>query len=318
MKQQSIILIAVAAVAGVVCLGAGWLLYSEASKCREVAEERNQDYNQLLSVYKSKPYPCNENIEQVKADEEAVVEWLAGATNQLQKGAVRVEPQTPAVFKQNLQAKVRDLSSRSGSVKGRMVAADFKFGFDKYLSEDRLPKSDHVERLSGQLAIIDTICNTLCEAGILSLDKVERELFDVDEDAAGGGQDGAAAPRRRRTAARQPTAQVVTEPERSESIYPRQNFKFEFKAEPAAFVEVLNRLAAAELFVVVNSVEFNKVDDLLAKREAIRKSKKEDRGTGEGGALAKGGMSDRIVTDPIIEPPIKVKLDLDVYSFEGA
>lgn len=316
MKQQNIILIAVAAVAGIVCAAAGWLLYSESAKCGEVAEERNQSFNQLLSIYKSKPYPCNENIEQVKEDEVAIVAWLDNATNELQKGAVRVEQQTPAVFKQSLQAKVRNLSAHKGSIKGRVVAPDFKFGFDKYLSEDSLPKPEHVERLSGQLAIIDALCNTLYEAGILSLEKVERELFDTD-DEPGGGRDEPVT-RRRRASARQPAAQAAVVQQRDDGVFPRQNFKFEFQAEPAAFVDVLNRLSAAELFVVVNSVQFSKVKDLLAERETARKSRKEDPAKAEGAGLAKGGQPERIVTDPAIEPPVRVKLDLDVYSFEGA
>ena len=61
----------------------------------------------------------------------------------------------------------------------RVVAPGF-FGFDQYLGQsDSLPASEHVDRLTAQLTIIEKLCEELYAAGIMELRSVSREVFDV-------------------------------------------------------------------------------------------------------------------------------------------
>ena len=53
----------------VVCLGAGWFLFSAMSTKNEAAEARNQAYKELQGIYSSKVFPNEENIARMKQDE---------------------------------------------------------------------------------------------------------------------------------------------------------------------------------------------------------------------------------------------------------
>jgi hypothetical protein len=97
--------------------------------------------------------------------------------------------------------------------------------------------------------------------------------------------------------------------------FSKQRFSFEFVARPAAFIEALNRLAAMDLFVVVAETEIRKTSDPLA---VVRGAAKKD-ASGANVAVDPATLThaERIVTDPELEPPVSVRLEVDVYSFEG-
>ncbi|NLG00355.1 MAG: hypothetical protein GX565_09415, partial [Lentisphaerae bacterium] len=163
-----------------VCGVAGWFLFTETSDKNRAAEERDQAYQELQKIYRAKVFPSDENIARVGEDQKVLEGWLATASNQVHKGDLHVEPKTPTSFKQALQAAVRKLSAHTGAVQGKIVAPGFNFGFDQYLGQsDSLPASEHVDRLTAQLAIIEKLCEELYAANILELKKVEREVFDA-------------------------------------------------------------------------------------------------------------------------------------------
>lgn len=322
MKRQQIILIVCGVLMGVVCLGAGWFLLSAMSVRSAAAEERNQASDELKRIYNAKVFPSEENIKRVREDKRALEGWLDATSNLVHKGDLTIDEKTPAGFKQSLQATVRALSAHPGVVKGKVVESGFKFGFDKYLGEsDSLPKPEHVGRLTRQLTTIEMICKELYKANILSLETITRETF--EEATAEPVQQEE--PRRRsnrrdkqaaREAAPAPAASAAGE------FFSKQRYTFVFQARPGAFIDALNRLASMDLFVVVAETEFRKTDDPLQKFDA-RKKRNDPASPAEapGGAaavdLAKVPHVDRIVTDPEIEPPVSVKLDVDIYSFEG-
>lgn len=306
----------------VVCVGAGWFLFSAMSVRNAAAEERNQDFESLKSIYNANVFPNETNMARVSEDQKALEAWLVTASNLLHKGDLQVEPLTPTGFKQKLQKTVRDLSSQAGSVNGKVVASGFNFGFDKYLGQsDSLPESAHVERLSQQLTVIDLLCKELYAANILSLDKVTRETFDdAKVDVA---QDEPSAPRRSGKRRKDRDAAADSRPETRAAVgvagefFSKQRYALEFQARPAAFIDVLNRLAAMNLFVVVAETEFRKTSDPLAKRATVRKPEATAENPAAVVDLATVPHAERIVTDPELEPPVSVKLAIDVYSFEG-
>lgn len=311
----------------VLCAAALWLLVSAASLKNEAAEERNLNYEELQSIYQAKVFPNDANIERTQADRKVVEDWLIAASNQLHQGDLALARLTPAGFKQKLQSRVRELSDHPGAAGGRIVAPNFYFGFNKYLGQsDSLPESDHVERLTFQLEVVNRVCQELYAANIMELKSVTREAFD-DDSPAGGAADGAGAvtQRRRRRQAdageRRPAADVKR---REESPYfSKQRFGFEFVARPAAFVDALNRLSKMELFVMVAEVELRKSGDQLVEREKAAKKDETAKRSGASEAEARIDPAtlthmQRIFTDPELEPPVSVKLAVDVYSFDGA
>ena len=326
MKRHQITLIICGVLMAAVCLGAGWFLVTSLAAKSAAADERNQAHEQLQGIYRAKVFPSNENIARVNEDRKVLETWLATASNLVHKGDLQVEPKTPTSFKQALQATVRTLSTHPGTVQGKVVAAGFNFGFDKYLGQsDSLPVPEHVDRLTGQLAIIERICKELYGANILELKTVTREIFDEKGGAAVQTQEepsGGSRRRRRRDDSGESAAPAVKAGASSE-FFSSQRFSFEFQARPAAFIAALNKLAAMDLFVVVAEAELRKTSDPLAQLSAKKKDSAAGTGaTGQGAVAAPVDPAtlthvERIVTDPELEPPVNVKLDIDVYSFEG-
>lgn len=327
MKRQQIIWIVCGSLMAVVCLGASWFLFTAMGVKNDAAEARNQTYGDLRNIYSAKVFPSDANIARVKEDQRALEQWLAAASNVVHKGDLQVEKETPPSFKQKLQATVRSLSQQPGALNGKVVAAGFNFGFDKYLGESAsLPSQEHVDHLTQQLAIIEKICKELYAAKISALESVERETFEetgaeqpkgkdepVRRNKRRPNKDDAPAVRPARGAGAPHVAAQAGE------YFSKQRFTFVFKARPDAFVEALNRLAAMELFVVVAETEFRKTEDSLARHEAGKKGTKEGAASAKGPAvdLATVPHAERIATDPELEPPVSVKLDIDVFSFEG-
>ena len=322
MKRHQIIMIVCGLVLAAVCLGAGWFLFTAISAKNAAADQRNQAYEELQGIYNAKVFPSPENIKRIGEDQKSLEAWLVTASNLLHKGDLQVEKKSPTGFKQVLQATVRELSSHPGSLQGKVVAPGFNFGFDKYLGQsDSLPSAEHVDRLTAQLSVIEKVCKELFAANVLELKAVTREVFDEVKEGAQEQKEEApvrkSSRRRRAEASAEPSAPVRAADSGS-GIFSKQRFTFEFVARPAAFIDVLNRLAAMDMFVVVAETEFRKTSDPLAQRAA--KAAESAKAPAEGVAAvdpAKLKHVERIVTDPVMEPPVSVKLDIDVYSFEG-
>jgi hypothetical protein len=318
MKRHHVTLIACGVLLAAVCAAAGWFLFTAMAAKNAAAEERNQAYEELQNIYRAKVFPSKENIARVAKDQETLETWLSTASNLVHQGDLHIDQKTPTSFKQTLTATVRKLSAQPGSAQGKVVAPGFNFGFDQYLGQsDSLPAPEHVDRLTAQLEIIEKICAELYAANILELKSVSREAFDTAKADGGDQQDDSSSRRRRRD--RSADVQQTRGTSAASSEYTaKQRFTFEFQARPAAFIEVLNRLAKMELFAVVAEVEVLKSADPLAAYNA----KKSGTGAKDGAKAAEVDLAtvphvERVVTDPEREPPVNVKLDIDVYSFEG-
>jgi hypothetical protein len=324
MKRQKLFFIVGGVLMGSVCLVEGWFLFSAMSVRSEAAEARNSANDDLRRIYGSKVFPSDENITRVKEDEKALSAWVEAASLLVRKGDLNIETNSEAVFKQSLQATVRALSTQPGSLKGKMVESGFTFGFDKYLGDSAsLPDREHVWRLTQQLEIINKICKELYAANILALEQVQRETFDEVKKEDSDEDTGSRRSKRKNNRPSPSSPAAAAAPAAGggagSEFYSKQRFTFVFQARPTAFVDALNRLAAMDLFVAVAETELRKTDDPLLKRSA-RKAEKEG-APGEAAAakvdLATVPHVERIVTDPELEPPVSVKLEIDVYSFEG-
>ena len=86
-------------------------------------------------------------------------------------------------------------------------------------------------------------------------------------------------------------------------------------ASAAAYVESLNKLASTDLFIVVSETTLNKTGDQLAR--LISGASAEQEPGAEKKEPATMSHVERMVTNPDLNPPVRVKLVLDVYSFKG-
>jgi hypothetical protein len=319
MKRQQITLLVCGVLLAAVCAAAGWFLFTAVAAKNGAAEERSRAYAELQKIYQAKVFPNQENIGRVTEDQKTFEAWLANASNLVHKGDLQVAKKTPTSFKQTLQATVRALSDQPGALQGKMVAPGFNFGFDQYLGHsDSLPATEHVDRLAVQLAVVEKICTELSAAGILSLKTVAREVFETAKPEDAQKEES---PRRRRRGDAGGAAPKAAQ-EADLPYYAKQRFTVEFQARPVAFIDALNRLAKIDLFTVVAEANVVKSADSLA----AFNTKKDGAGAKDSAKasakavevdLATVPHGERIVTDPELEPPVNVKLDIDVYSFEG-
>jgi len=315
MKRNKIIMIASSVITILVCGFVGWLLISASLTRKSEYNERNASFASLANIYKSKVFPSEENIERTKANQKELEGWLLNASNILHQGDLPAEQLTPSAFKQDLQAAVRKLSGHAGSKKGKIVLPVFHFGFDQYLGEsDSLPQMDNVPRLTSQLRIIEKVCNELYAANITSLESIKREVFESAKTEEVRPEENS---RRRRSSSNKNSSgsNKTVQEDNSSDYFSKQRFTFEFVATPAAFVEVLNKLASTDLFIVVAETSFVKTGDQLAVLQAG--AKKDD----AEGVVKKDPATmthvERMITNPDIDPPVKVTLTIDVFSFKG-
>ena len=321
MKRQQIILFVCGVLLAVVCAVAGWFLFTAVTAKNEAKGKRDQSYEALQAIYRAKVFPNETNIVQVAEDQKTLEAWLATASNLVHTGDRRLEALSPSRFKDQLTATVRKLSDHPGVVNGKIAAADFNFGFDQYLGGQVsvLPDEADVPRLNVQLVIIEQICEELVAADVLALKTVTREIFETAKAEGGEGQNAPSGRRRRDRGEPGAPAAKSAAADTSE-FYSKQSFTFEFQARPTALVDALNRLAKMALFCTVAELEVVKSADSLAAYNTKK--------SGAGGAGARDGAKEeedlstvphekRVVTRPELEPPVNVKLVVDVYSFEG-
>jgi len=317
MNRQKGVMIGVGALLGAACVGIGVFFVMVLLKSQEAKGNRDTAFQDLQKFYKAKIFPNDANIAQIKEDQQTLAVWFEAVSNQLVKSAIPQTQTTREQFGLRLDGDIRAMVAQS-SPQGRSarVAADFRFGFDKYKGGE-LPETDDVPRLNQQLDIIKLLVTELNEAGVLKLEKVEREVFEGGESPAaesgGGGGRIRNKPSASGSAASGGVQSVVMSPALA-NLFDCQRFTVVFHADPDVFVNVLNRLSAMDLLVAVSDMEVKKTGDSvprlnLAKRETTAKPGEK--------AVDPAAPVNRVVTNPELEPPISVRLSLDVYSFKG-
>jgi len=341
MKKQQVTLIVLGSIFLVLTAGVGWFLWQAIDERTGKEEDLARKTAELDRIYNRPVFPNATNIAVVKQNEVIVSNWMRRAAARLQQGAIRVDLQTPSGFKQKLQDTVRELSSQPGSVAGKICGPNFFFGFDRYLGESSsLPADTNVAtRLAYQLAVIDKICKELYADGILEIRSVTRELFDDAEakqrELEAQQQEEESRNRRRRNRRNKKQAQENAAQQGDGTAnfqIAKQSFSFEFVARPDAFTKVLNSLAAMEPFTAITKVEYRATADSLgpytqrlkSSDDALKLQQQQEEDSGD--ALAEAAEKKKaaapaqpkriIVTSPDLEPPLLVKIEADVYSFD--
>jgi|GEM_PF-834325 len=324
-RQQGIV-IGLAALLGVACLVIGVFFFMALATSSGAAERRDLAYEQLKSLYQSKIFPSDENIQRIKDDKVVLETWVTDVSNVLAKASIKADDLSPVRFKQELQNTVRDLGGEKSSSGKSFVATDFLFGFDRYLGNSViLPQENDVAQLAQQLQLIHLVVRELYAANIVKLTAVERDVFEAD--AADKTKETSVSSRRLPAAVKKPGQKPAagapadvsnTMNPALSALLTRQKFTFGFQAKPSALTGALNRLAAMDAFVVVSGLEFTKAEDsiLLAEQRKKNAAKAAEEAKTKAAPAAES-PSDRMVTDPEREPPMNVKLSVDVYLFKG-
>ena len=316
-RQQGMA-IGVGAALALMCAGISVVLVLALMKSNENKAKLETAAQDLKRMYQAKIFPDDANIAQTQTDQKTLEAWLGDATNELAKSEMPMKKLSPSQFKDRLEEEIREMVKQaSASGKAGRVAADFRFGFDKY-KEGVLPPENEavVSRLNQQLDIIRLIVDELYAANINKLEEVGREVFEDGETAAAQpSQPQSSGRTRNRSQAVTPSAGGGSAVASSalnpalEGLFDRQRFTVQFQAYPEAFADVLNRLSVMPLFIVVSDMEMKKTGDSILRTESKPNAAKPKEEAAE--------VKVQVVTDPRREPPVSVRLSLDVYSFKG-
>ena len=325
----------------------GIMQFNESEARLVVAKQRLQE------LYDKKPFSSQSNVNKEKENVAILNEWFLKLTAVLRKGQIEPAQKSPSTFMSLLQGKKPELIRQANEF-SKVVSDDFGFGFERYLdTSSALPEPNDVPRLTQQLTIIEKLCGVLFSEKIEQLSVLQREVFEAGPDAVAvspGGSYGSKA----KTGVAPKLVNKGAGLLGDEDLYAKLHFIVEFKAREAVVLNVLNKLASHEMFVVVSSFDIkkegsgldeikariaasaspatqthiaapssssNEVDPFDEKPVVVDKAMGVSPAKGEQSVkpapAEKRDRESRIVCGPELEKAMNIKIELDVYRFRG-
>ncbi len=296
-SKPSIWFLVSALVSFLLIAGSAALLVLERRKAGDVDQRVARQRAELRMAYAREPFPSVENVAQERENTRRLREWHARLVAEAGKGQMAVEERSPSAFMALLGQVQPHLLAEGQRNPGR-VPAGFGFGFDRYfVTGGKLPSPEHVPRLTQQLKIMESLTRILFEENVSRVITMHRELFEGGPSA--GENEGVLL---------NPQAGLTD----AGGLYGRFHFALDFEAKESALIAVLNRLARHEMFTVVTRMEIVKLGEDV--RPAERPAPTPATVDLLPEVLAR---QQRLVCGLALETPMRVKLNLDVYQFEG-
>ena len=310
-------------IGGVFAAGAavlGWFLMGALNERSDARKIRDESMSEIDRFYSEKVFPSKESLEAVKANTDEFRTWRENARLIASRGDKSFVETTPPSFKQFLQSEQVRLSALPGAADGRICAAGFAFGFDRYLGQNpTMPERNDLPKLQRQLDFIAAAAELFSECGVNELKAVKR-----DDTPAVAPEEEAPAPRPAKKGKKGKADARDDEPPATSLEY-----SFQFLASPKALVQVLNRFNSEYRFVVVTELNFSESQDLISENFAIRekaeneaknggRSRRRPRRGGEDAeqaAAEQAGKAGGLVIDPEIDAPLAVDMTVKVFDF---
>jgi len=226
----------------------------------------------LKELYDKKPFPSAPNIAREKANGALLDQWYQKLASAMREKQIEPIQMSPSQFKSLLQSKKPELVDLANAG-GKVVDAEFGFGFERYFSSSMLPEPGDVPRLAQQLKIVEEICHVLFSERIESLNTVMRETFERGPDDAGDDMSatGFVPGGRRRGGAPGDVVSLVNRNAgvlKTDDLYTKFHFIINFRAKEKALWAILNKLSThrrvtkdgeeIKMFVVVTGVDMVK------------------------------------------------------------
>ncbi len=274
--------------------------------------EHTSDFTKLRNLYRGNPFPSTENINAEKANLAAALKWRDRLREEVGGVPPKTNIMTPIGFQVEMErvtSGLRRLAS-AGAGESSMVSSDFYFGFDYYV--DQFAKKENVARLTAQLELVDDVTRILFEAGVSTLNMIDRDRFDGTK-GSGGNRGVVFGADSDDPLSRNP--EFISADEISEGLK-RERITVDFTATQGALANVLNRVASHKRFIVVSKLTSVKTgtDFRLPDVEHRDDPEKADAESVKRRAIP---MKKRIVCGVEIDQPLKVHMDLDVYWMDS-
>lgn len=307
----------VASVVAILLLGGLVFVLLRAMKQSDAAAEALESgRGRLVNFYDRNPFPSYTNVAIEKANAALMRQWREDLLRTISANQIESPTKTPAQFEIFLTAKTREMREAAAR-NGVKLPAGFPFGFGRYADGKALPEAreELPTRLAEQLVLVEHICRLLFDSRISELLSVSRDEFAIEKSdgiggpgvPAGHGRSGPGGPAKlqRMPVGSAPAAAAAAAEKAPVTSYRKLHFTFEFRAGEPVIVDVLNRLSADSMFIVVNSVEVETVADSQLGAQPRR----------EDVTNVTARASSRVVCGPELTEPAQVKVDLDVYRF---
>ncbi len=296
-----------------------FVMFRGLSEANQTKRDRDTSRRTLHGFYQRNPFPDEANIERERANLETVRTWYERLHSELQQSNIPKAESSPIAFNSRREAVMADLAARVPVGRGgeRVVPPDFGFGFDDYKTGNLANPAD-VPRLMRQLRMVELLMRELFDVGVTQVLSVTRERFEVTDVTTAAQPDDALFAGRGERGPRgaQPTAGARPDG-RVDAAVPldRQRFSFTFIAQEAALVDLLNRIAAMDMFAVVTRIEFTKEGEDYRPPPSLEERSAEDEAR-PGVARMPPNRSARLVSGRGRAAPVRVQMDVEVYSFE--
>jgi hypothetical protein len=260
---------------------------------------------------------------------------------------------SPSAFQSKLSDLIRGLHSRAPMVEGRKSVADnFAFGFEAYFGKDTMPAAEEVPVLIQQLTVTAFLVRELYASQVLQIVKIER---DAQDKATLDSRQGGDRRREAEPEPEQPRRGKKRAEEKAAPLFTSQKMVIDFTARQNSLLELLNRLNSIKKpFVVVKTISAKKTGDDLRKapaqetaapeaapsrgrsereprhgRESRRSRRNADK-QDEPAASRRSREAEqapaatppaemppdlRVVSGADIDPPLNVRLELEIFNF---
>ena len=330
MSKHRIILIASGVVSLLLIATTAAITASGIGKASEQHEEMMRSFNRLTDFFKKDPFPKKENVESERNNLAVLDARSKQLTETLLKGAVVPEgDHTPGSFRIMCEETINKLRKEAPKSENgvAVILPDFNFGFDRYDPKNGVPaEKKDVSRLMCQLKMTEMLVHTLYSSGIMSLETMAREEFDVsasDSGAAGSGSARSGRSSRRGGSSSSTENQeislgkIVAPPlENTPVPMDRQRFGIVFVAKGDALFRVLNAVNAMSPFAQVSSLQFMKTatDVVFPSTDPEAKQAVPVAPVVGGIKAPPPGKTTRIVSGAMREAPVKVAMTVDIYT----
>ena len=329
LSKNQIVMLSIGGVALVASLALGYLAFSAYSAKSEASENAERDSGAVRSLLGAAISPDASSVAAVNKNRDALAGWTEAAVSTAAAGDRSIATDVnEAAFKQKLVDEARVMSGLPGGVDGKIVKADFPFGFPDFVSGDKLPEKAELPRLQRQWGDVCTLVKTLSDCGVVEVVRIEPGVAKQQVQPTAEPKKDTKKSKKRKKG---------KDAEDEKPAYTEEKYAIDFRAKPAALVKVVNALATSQRFTVVESLDFARESDMIGKalgegdkkgadaeqqssrpRRRRRGSEQSEFGADVAASDAASETDKSIVNDPDKEEPFLVKAIVLTYDFGSA
>ena len=329
MNKSKIVLASIGGVAGVATLVMAYLIWSVYSQKQTVqtelaaAESSISSLNRGVRTSSGKAkgkeqkeqelvVPCQKGINEIKAKVSAVNDWKTNALAYVKTQVHESRTIGALKLKEEMDEAVSRYATLPGTAEGKFVKKDFGYGLDNYISQGQVPVESEVAAVQRRWNDISFVVDTMVDAGALQLTGVTVKPKVEEKEPSRRGNS------RRKAGARKDVKKVKPS---------KETYEFTFIARGSAIVKVLNDIASAGNFAVVESFSFHRHENDSLVKALAASGEKEKRGKARGRGRRgfepveekeKKAEENPIVTDPLMDSPHEVKITVSTYVFQNS